>query len=156
MKLFSNNASFLKLKVLVLNDKSNYRITVQHVEKKNGMDVHWIVLLVLMMSLLVVASVAFGILMFFVIRSMRNFRRLQRQAMLPRERRYAHSEYFIDKTLRNMQIGKFDEMKEQNYYEETRCVICLEEFENKTRVHITNECAHVFHGECLKPWFENM
>mmetsp|Transcript_18337 Transcript_18337/g.16214 ORF Transcript_18337/g.16214 Transcript_18337/m.16214 type:complete len:104 (+) Transcript_18337:855-1166(+) len=34
------------------------------------------------------------------------------------------------------------------------CIVCMEKFKNQENVHLTNECQHMFHTDCLEGWYK--
>ena len=52
----------------------------------------------------------------------------------------------------NDDIIEFNSVKYENLEKkDSKCIICLEEFEPSSDVILT-ECAHIFHHDCLKEW----
>ena len=53
-----------------------------------------------------------------------------------------------------MNKGRISHLEAQ--YKEDKCIICLEKFDKKSNVHVTNEWSHVFHSKWLFKWYENI
>ena len=53
-----------------------------------------------------------------------------------------------------MNTGEFGKTKLK--FDQKSCVVCLEQFRKGEVVHITNECDHAYHYDCLSEWFNNL
>jgi len=42
--------------------------------------------------------------------------------------------------------------KEIDEYEQPECVICMESFNNGTKIRKVPSCRHIFHEDCLMKW----
>ena len=60
----------------------------------------------------------------------------------------------VDDVMNNMKKGEYHELKTK--YSQDSWVICLEDYLPDSKIHITNECLHVFHSSCLKEWYSSI
>ena len=60
----------------------------------------------------------------------------------------------IAKCLDNIRKDEFKNIRAK--FDQSSCIICLDDFEPGSEVCITNECNHVFHFVCLHKWFKNI
>ena len=60
----------------------------------------------------------------------------------------------IDFTLQWMRKGVYSNIA--NPYTLESCIICLDEFDSKSVISITNECKHMFHTSWLKDWYKSI
>ena len=47
-------------------------------------------------------------------------------------------------------IINYENFEDKSNYD-TKCTICLDEFENESNISLT-ECRHIFHTDCIKEW----
>ena len=58
----------------------------------------------------------------------------------------------MEKVMGSMTSGKYSEIAGGN--QETFWKVWHEKFIDESEVHLTNECEHIFHSECLKGWYK--
>uniref|UniRef100_A0A6C0C7A3 RING-type E3 ubiquitin transferase n=1 Tax=viral metagenome TaxID=1070528 RepID=A0A6C0C7A3_9ZZZZ len=68
---------------------------------------------------------------------------------------YFNRRYNNDNSLtENINIDKLDNIVVLNNLPENECCICLEKYKEND-ILIKLKCNHMFHKECLEPWFNN-
>ena len=67
---------------------------------------------------------------------------------------YFNRRYNDDSLTENINVDRLDSVVVLNNLPENECCICLEEYKEND-VLIKLKCNHMFHKECLEPWFNN-
>jgi DNA-directed RNA polymerase subunit RPC12/RpoP len=141
-ELVLKKASLIKIKVQILDDKSDYLITLKQdpVGKKDTPS--WIVTVVWWVGMLIILTL-WSILFYCCYQRFKNECRRRKLSTPTKEG-----------ILQNMKSGKYSQLYIE--YGQDSCVICLETFEHNSQVHIINECSHVFHTRWLTEWVSNV
>lgn len=141
-KIRITDAYFLKVKIQILSNSYNYSITVSQEKSEDLYIPDWVVLLLCLITL-VFTLVLWGVLIYCCYKKLKEDRK-----------RNIHTEAYKNKLLSKMKQGTFSDMK-INFGQDS-WVIWLEAFEGDNKVHIVNQCDHVFHSDCIKQWFQNI
>ena len=137
-ELVLDNTSVLKLRVQVLDDRSDYSITLkQHLESNQNIK-HWVITTICCIGIVIILAF-WGILFYFGYKRFKNYRK-NRKSCLPSK----------EGIMKKMRSGNFAQLPIE--FNQESCVVCLESFDSSSEVHIINECSHVFHSICLSEW----
>ena len=151
-----DNVEFLRLRAKLYSATifNTFNARIQEVEKENDSTLIGVLLiigLVLIFSWTVCAC-------FCIITThyrMKYQQHTERQRERLRIQRLINSRFErVTKTMKNMKSGKYIDLKTK--YGQNSCVVCLEDFEPDSSIHVTNECQHAFHTSCLKEWYQSI
>ena len=147
------DTSFITFRVQILNEVSDYQITVTQTE-------NWINLqfwgLLLFVTVCVLWCTIFCCIWFKKSMVRCRYRRGRNVRQVdPRNGAQVQSmkTALIYRVLNNMHTGLYRNLPSK--YDQPMCIVCLENFEEKSEVYLTNEWQHIFHLGCLKQWYEN-
>ena len=146
-KFTLNNISNLTIKVKRLNAKSDYSININTSADGNGAQTNYTIAIIIasLVFSMIIALVIFIGIVYCYLRWYR--RRLQILRNTPISAKY------IDETLGKMITCLFRNWEPK--YKQESWIIWLENFEQVSQIHITNECSHLFHSDWLKTWYSN-
>ena len=142
------NISLIVIKAKRLNLNSNYSVTVSQPSpnKKSGFPLIAFLLLLIFGMIAILAWAGWLVIIILHWLHKRKIRYIDDDKNKRNEE--------IIKALSSMKSGKLGNFTAR--FDEPKCVICLENFDKNSDVHIINECFHYFHTNWLQNWFKNI
>ena len=152
LKFSISEVSVLTLNVKILNETSDYNVRIYHTEP-TFLITAWVIVVFISIC---ICCIIWGIC-FICLRCIKQ--RLRNRMIHTGNNRRNRIQQFDDmgesliaRTMNNMHSGQYKSLKGK--YEQNVCVICLEDYTWDSQVHLTNECQHLFHSDCLRKWYE--
>lgn len=147
-RLTLSNTGYISFKALKLNDLSNYKVRMSQPYNRD----HTVTIIILCVGSVIFISslVLLGLTIWWAVKTVRRIQS-QRYVFIPPDN---NKKQYIEKCLKNMSQNKYSVTDVK--FEQTSCVIWLEDFWAESEVYITNECSHIFHTSWLKEWFHNI
>ena len=145
----------IRAKLYSTADSGSFNATISQYEKEESDDILLEILLLIGLVLAFSCTTWACICVITVHLRIKYQNNRQRQRQLLFAQRLIEDSFVrVDDTMKKMNNGKFSSF--QTRYSQDSCVICLEEYEPDSCIHVTNECSHVFHTSCLKEWYDSI
>lgn len=145
------NLKFLILKSHILNEKSEFIVTVSKtIDQKQTKNDSWSVLQISGLAILWVLLCALNVWMLNWLKELCKTEHKQTLLLENIQKR----KQLIQNCLASMKSGWFKNFN--ILFDQSTWVMWLESLNPEDQINITNEWKHVFHTECIKKWFNNI
>ena len=148
MTVYLKDITSIFIKVKRLSSSSNYIVKITQVDNGSNDKILWPIMIgigVMLVVFIIIAIIAIVIIVWCFTKSK------------PYKEIYTVKDFnskYVNQTLEKMKSGEFKNFNPK--YKQDKCIICLENYNENDKVHITNECNHIFHSSCLKIWYSNI